>query len=110
MIGNLAPPSKLTTTTTFGGKPSDIPYARLPRLQRLKVSGKIDDTEEKSDAEEDGMDTEAKPKKREDREKKKMRGKNKSLKRYLRKHRKNVIDPTTVIVPCSFIDPCLTPI
>ena len=31
-----------------------------------------------------------------EKEKKKMRGKNKSLKRYLRKQRKNVIDPRAV--------------
>lgn len=33
---------------------------------------------------------------KEQKEKKRMRGKNKSMKRYLRKHRKNVIDPATV--------------
>lgn len=33
---------------------------------------------------------------KEKKEKKRMRGKNKSMKRYLRKHRKNVVDPATV--------------
>lgn len=33
---------------------------------------------------------------KEEKEKKRMRGKNKSMKRYLRKQRKNVIDPATV--------------
>jgi len=108
MIGNLAPPSKLTTSTTaLDGKPrSDIPYARLPRLERLRVSGKIDNTEEKSEDDEEG-DEEARSKRREEREKKKMRGKNKSMKRYLRKHRKNVIDPTTVLASYTFFFVCI---
>jgi len=107
MIGNLAPPSKLTTITAPDGKlRSDIPYARLPRLERLRVSGKIDNTEEKSEDDGDG-DEEARSKTREEREKKKMRGKNKSMKRYLRKHRKNVIDPTTVLASYSFFFVCI---
>jgi U3 small nucleolar RNA-associated protein 7 len=83
-VGSLAPPSKLTTETTFDGRPSvDIPYARLPRLERLKVSGKIDEAEDlEADAEEGD---EAVPKKlsQEEVEKKKMRGRSKSLKRYV---------------------------
>lgn len=98
MIGNLEAPSKLTTATASDEKSSSgIPYARLPRLERLRVSGKLDDTEEKSDEDEDVERRTERREEREEREKKKMRGKNKSLKRYLRKHRKNVIDPTTVI-------------
>ena len=103
MIGNLAPASKLTTTTVSVGKPpTGIPYARLPRLERLRVSGKIDNTEEKSDEDDGDGDVEAKSKRREEREKKRMRGKNKSMKRYLRKHRKNVIDPATVLALTYF--------
>jgi len=98
LIGNLASPSKLTTETTFDGKPSvDIPYARLPRIERLKVSGKIDVTEEHNFEGEGELDEEEKVKRTEEKEKRKMRGKNKSLKRYLRKKRKNVIDPAAVI-------------
>ncbi|KAF8965484.1 WD40-repeat-containing domain protein [Flammula alnicola] len=97
MVGNLAPPSKLTTTT-FDGKPAvEVPYARLPRIERLRVSGKIDETEENS-GEEEGEDEESKKHSKEEREKRKMRGKGKSLKRYLRKQRKNVIDPAALAI------------
>ncbi|KAF9010004.1 WD40-repeat-containing domain protein [Cyathus striatus] len=102
-VGSLAPPSNLTTGPTIDGKPSaDIPFARLPRFERLKVSGQMDETE-LSDGEpvvEDGLpaDAEAKKVAREEKEKKKMRGKGKSLKRYLRKQRKNVIDPKALAI------------
>ncbi|KAF9458559.1 BING4CT-domain-containing protein [Collybia nuda] len=96
-VGSLAPPSKLTTVTTIDGKPPvEIPFARLPRLERLKVSGKADETE--ADNEDEGDDSNGKKFSREEREKRKMRGKGKSLKRYLRKQRKNVIDPTAVAI------------
>ncbi|KAI0056365.1 BING4CT-domain-containing protein [Artomyces pyxidatus] len=92
-IGSLAPPSKLTT----GG--TDVPFARLPRLERLRVQGKADETEEASDHEGDAANGEnGKKADREEREKRKMRGKGKSLKRYLRKQRKNVIDPKAVAI------------
>ncbi|EKM53187.1 uncharacterized protein PHACADRAFT_98393 [Phanerochaete carnosa HHB-10118-sp] len=58
-ISSLAPEPKLTTAVN---DKIEVPYAQLPRLERLR----------------------------------KMRGKNKSLKRYLRKQRKNVIDPKAV--------------
>ncbi|KAK0199923.1 BING4CT-domain-containing protein [Desarmillaria ectypa] len=100
-VGSLAPPSK-PTETTFDGKPSvEIPFARLPRLERLQVQGKADETEVLSDDDEVSgaeADPETKARNKEEREKKKMRGKNKSLKRYLRKQRKNVIDPTAVAI------------
>ncbi|CAA7263659.1 unnamed protein product [Cyclocybe aegerita] len=99
MVGNLAPPPKLTTVTTFDGKPPvDIPYARLPRMERLKVSGKLDEKEDNSGEEDEGADPEAKAKAKEEREKRKMRGKGKSLNRYLRKQRKNVIDPSVIAI------------
>ncbi|KAF8174404.1 BING4CT-domain-containing protein [Pholiota molesta] len=97
-VGNLAPPSKMTTTT-FDGKPEvAVPYARLSRLERLRVSGKIDETEEHSG--DDAVDAEGDAKKatKEEREKRKMRGKGKSLKRYLRKQRKNVVDPAAIAI------------
>ncbi|KAG7440555.1 BING4CT-domain-containing protein [Guyanagaster necrorhizus] len=100
-VGTLAPPSKLTTETMFDGKPSvEIPFARLPRLERLRVQGKADETEVLSEDEVSGteVDPEAKARRKEESEKRKMRGKNKSLKRYLRKQRKNVIDPTAVAI------------
>lgn len=102
MIGNLAPPSKLTETT-FDGKPSvAVPYARLPRIERLRVNGKIDETEVPGSGDEGDAADGAKKESREEREKRKMRGKGKSLKRYLRKQRKNVIDPAAVSSPSSF--------
>lgn len=93
-VGTMGPPTKLTTTVD--GK-IDIPFARLSRQERLKVQGKADQTEEVSDIDE-GDDDETKAHKREEKEKKKMRGKGKALKRYLRKQRKNVIDPRAVSV------------
>ncbi|KAG6896544.1 hypothetical protein C0992_007540 [Termitomyces sp. T32_za158] len=92
-VGSLAPPSKLTTTVD--GKPADIPFARMTRLDRLKVSGKADETEENS---EDEVDEDGKKISREERERRRQRGKGKSLKRYLRKQRKNVIDPAAVAI------------
>lgn len=49
----------------------------------------------------EGIDEEKRQKLREERKKKRMRGKSKSMKRYLRKQRKNVIDPATVCSPSS---------
>lgn len=94
-IGSLAPPPKLSTAVD--GQ-ADIPFARLPRLERLRVQGKADETEEGDEQEaEDGEEGTKKPTSQE-KEKKKMRGKNKSMKRFLRKQRKNVIDPRAVAV------------
>ncbi|KAJ7982881.1 BING4CT-domain-containing protein [Mycena polygramma] len=96
LIGSLAPEPKLSTTTTFDGKPAvETPFARLPRLERLRVSGKADETEvvDPDDTAPDGRKFT-----KEEKERKKMRGKGKSLKRYLRKQRKNVIDPTAVAI------------
>ena len=90
-VGSLAPQTKLTTDVN--GK-ADIPFPRLPRQHRLKLQGRADVTEEVS---EDGADgEEGKASRKEEKEKKRMRGKNKAMKRYLRKQRKNVIDPKAV--------------
>lgn len=101
-VGALAPPTKLTTAVN---DTHDIPFARLPRLERLRVQGKADETElvdddedEDEDAAEGDGDKNDKPQSRAEKEKRKMRGKGKSLKRYLRKQRKNVIDPTAVAI------------
>ncbi|TBU24403.1 BING4CT-domain-containing protein [Dichomitus squalens] len=100
-IGSLAPPPKLSTAVD--GQ-HDIPYARLPRHERLKVSGKADETEDgDEDDTSDGQGGEGDGQARKgaskaEKEKKKMRGKNKTLKRFLRKQRKNVIDPRAVAV------------
>ncbi|KAI0759405.1 BING4CT-domain-containing protein [Trametes elegans] len=100
-IGSLAPPPKLSTAVDGG---HDIPYARLPRYERLRVSGKADETEE-ADADSDGSAGEGEEGEKArrgaskaEKEKKKMRGKNKTLKRFLRKQRKNVVDPRAVAV------------
>lgn len=84
------------------GKPkppieTDVPFRKLSRLERLRAQGKADETEKVEEHEEDGIDTdgEKKPKGAE-KEKMKMRGKGKALKRYLKKKRKNVIEPSTV--------------
>lgn len=89
------------------------PFARLPRMERLKMSGKADlsgeiedegqDADEGSenggrkDGDEEGEGKKRRHEKKE-KEKNKMRGKNKSLKRHLRKKRKNVIDPATIAI------------
>lgn len=89
----------------------EVPFYKKTRAERLEVLGKAD-TEEAGvahdDTEDEGSDDEAggekKPgqgakrreKIRQEKEKHKMRGKAKSSKRYLRKKRKNVVDPTTV--------------
>lgn len=84
-IGSLAPESNLTTAVD---DKSEVPYARLPRLSRLRVSGNADETEEGNEAPDEGEDDgneNGEPVGRlskAEKEKKKMRGKNKSLKRY----------------------------
>ncbi|OJA15047.1 hypothetical protein AZE42_05845 [Rhizopogon vesiculosus] len=97
-IGSLAPQTKLTTAVN---DTHDIPFARLPRLERLRVQGKADDTEAVDDDDDGGEgdgDKSGKTQSRAEKEKRKMRGKGKSVKRYLRKQRKNVIDPTAVAI------------
>ena len=95
-VGALAPPVALNTAVEGA---HDIPYARLPRHERLRVAGKADETEEGDEmvgGGEEGEEGKQRPMTKAEKEKKKMRGKNKSLKRYLRKQRKNVIDPRAV--------------
>ena len=63
--GSLVPPAKLTLPGGEGKVP-EVPFARLPRIDRLKVAGKYDVTEEdasddengNSDSEGDGEDKE----------------------------------------------------
>ena len=97
-VGALAPEPKLTTAVD---DKTEVPFARLPRLERLRVSGRADETEEGAEgavAEGSGDEEPAARMSKAEKEKKKMRGKNKSLKRYLRKQRKNVIDPKAVSI------------
>lgn len=70
----------------------EVPFGRLSRIERLRVSGKVDRTEEHDESSEIEGGEKGKEAEKE-REKKKARGRNKSLKRYLRKQRKNVVDP-----------------
>lgn len=73
-----------------------VPFSQLPRTQRLQLQGKTDEPMEE-DAEDDAEETTegaSKPAK----EKHKMRGKGKSMSRFLRKKRQNVIDPATVAI------------
>lgn len=83
-VGALAPPTKLTTAVN---DTHDIPFARLPRLERLRVQGKADETELVDDDDEDAAegdgDKNDKPQSRAEKEKRKMRGKGKSLKRHV---------------------------
>lgn len=82
-LGRVTPQSKLTE----GIDPEAVPFARQPRLNRLRIQGKADETEDVSEDEsvvEGPVDT-SKPRKRDHlvREKHKMRGKGKSLKRWV---------------------------
>lgn len=94
----------------------EVPFYKKTRAERLEVLGTADtegagvledgDSVDGSDEEAGG---EAKPgqgakrreKIRQEKEKHKMRGKSKSSKRFLRKKRKNVVDPTTVSIRVS---------
>ncbi|KAI5832015.1 BING4CT-domain-containing protein [Schizophyllum commune Tattone D] len=100
-VGSYAPAGKGGSGPTLDHSASSVPFARLPRMERLRLQGKVDETEVPGSDEESGgeeVDEETRKQRREEKEKNKMRGKGKSLKRYLRKHRKNVIDPTTIAV------------
>lgn len=82
-VGALAPEPKLTTAVN---DKTDLAFARLPRLERLRVQGKADETEDADEAGGEDGDEEGGKKKaltKADKEKKKMRGKNKTLKRYV---------------------------
>ena len=122
-VGSLAPLSRVTEAGDDGRL--NVPYARLPRYERLRVSGKVDEMEdiqegEAQDGENGEVDAANAERKTEIQEKKRMRGKGKSMKRcvvhmnvlssvisllvrYLRKQRKNVIDPKAVIHVCLFL-------
>jgi U3 small nucleolar RNA-associated protein 7 len=74
-VGGLAPPP---------APAPDVPFARLPRLERLRVQGKADEREEDADGDAemgDVMEEGNHAPSRAEKEKHKMRGKGKSLKR-----------------------------
>ena len=126
-VGRLAPESKLTTRAEMlreknsgegqggkGKKEGEVPFARMSRMERLSVAGKMDLSEvvgsddedvggdEGGDGQKEGGERGRRKESKEEREKRKMRGKGKSLKRYLRKQRKNVVDPAAVGFSFSF--------
>ncbi|KAJ2912900.1 hypothetical protein MD484_g7514, partial [Candolleomyces efflorescens] len=85
----------------------DLPFARMKRVERLGVQGKLDVENAASDTSDDDGDGDVKmgddedgnkANGKEEKEKKRLRGRNKSLKRYLRKQRKNVVDPQVLAV------------
>ncbi|KZT34905.1 BING4CT-domain-containing protein [Sistotremastrum suecicum HHB10207 ss-3] len=99
-IGKMAEPSKLT-------EGDQTPFSKLPRLERLKAQGKADETELGSEDAADEVDDEdeeadgagsGKTKTQKVKDKMKMRGRGKTMKRFLRKKRKNVIDPASVAI------------
>ncbi|KAJ7621128.1 WD40-repeat-containing domain protein [Roridomyces roridus] len=95
-VGSLVEPSKLSiTTTSSDGKAAEtIPFARLPRLERLRAQGKADEME----VDTDDAAPDAQKLTKEEKERKKMRGKGKSSKRHLRKQLKKVIEPTSIAI------------
>lgn len=113
-VGRLAPESKLTTRAEMlreknsgggkGKKEGEVPFARMSRMERLRVAGKMDVSEvvgsddEGAGGDEGEGEGERRKESKEEREKRKMRGKGKSLKRYLRKQRKNVVDPAALAI------------
>jgi len=113
-------PDLITLDADFLGRVADpksqvhsdkaVPFYKMSRIERLRVTGQADENDDgapASDEEmEDGADGAPKRSKgairreklKQEKEKHKMRGKSKSMKRYLRKKRKNVIDPAMVAV------------
>jgi U3 small nucleolar RNA-associated protein 7 len=88
MLGGLREPGKVDES---------LVHRKQPRIQRLKVTGKADETEIPGEEdEEDNQSGEEQLEAREKRKARKMRGRDKSMKRYLRKKRKNVVDEATV--------------
>ena len=80
-LGKLTSPGKMTE----GIDPDTIPFARRPRLERLRAQGKADVTEDMNEGEITTDDPAGAGVAREsdhaERERRKMRGKGKSLKR-----------------------------
>ncbi|KAF9521158.1 hypothetical protein BS47DRAFT_1335263 [Hydnum rufescens UP504] len=101
-VGKLAPQkSALPEEVMTEGVPM---YSRLSRVDRLKASRKADEDAEVEGGVEVEVEVEVEGKAPltsaggEKKEKLKQRGKGKSLKRYLRKKRKNVIDPSIIAI------------
>lgn len=94
-----AAPSESANPDKPGFKPT--PFGQQTRLDRLKTSGKAVEEEDESSGEEEDESEERRKQRREDRvekadAKKRARGRNSTLKKMLRKRRRNVVDPQTV--------------
>lgn len=72
-------------------------YRQLSRVERLKLDGKVEDDQPYNgdEAVDDGEEEES-AEVRKEKERYKMRGKSGSMKKYLRKKKKNVVDPALV--------------
>lgn len=86
-IGSLASQEERPTYDAVG-KQVVAPYSRLSRLERLRASGKADETEvtdekDQGDADEEDDGREKGKTRKEKPEKMKMKGKGKSMKRYV---------------------------
>lgn len=91
MVGTVAEPGlkESDELKRLKGNIKSTPYRKLARTEKLAAQGREAEDED-LDKEEDRLST------REVKEKKKMRGKNSSMKRLLRKKQKNVITPEAV--------------
>ncbi|CED85096.1 WD40-repeat-containing subunit of the 18S rRNA processing complex [Phaffia rhodozyma] len=93
-IGSLAAPTKFTHLPR-PTKPT--PFSHLSRTERLRANGGLEDSDDPSASSgEEGPDGQSNASKREAKEKKRMRGRNKTVARLMRKKKKNVIDPSTI--------------
>jgi U3 small nucleolar RNA-associated protein 7 len=73
-------------------------FRQLGRMERLRVEGRAEDVpgEEREEEEEDAVGEEGERGPKAAKTKKKMRGKSGSMKKYLAKKKKNVVDPSLV--------------
>jgi len=103
-LGRMADPKK----EAFSEK--DTPFYKKPRVERLRIMGKSGeevDAAIKAEQEEAGLDSGDEgvvpgQKLKVEKLKHKMRGRDKGVKKFLRKKRKNVIDPALVSSRCNF--------
>lgn len=105
VVGSLAPPSKFTYASNQAGTTVGVPFRVLPRVERLRAQGRLVERSvivenDEPPEDDDEKDRDQSIHKKDIQEKKKMRGKNKTLKRYLRKKRKNIVDNSVV---CLYI-------
>ncbi|KEI40118.1 uncharacterized protein L969DRAFT_48081, partial [Mixia osmundae IAM 14324] len=97
IIGKLLKPKELAATAAFDERRKAAratPFARLPRTERLKVSGKADIDDEDEDAESIDEEQRAQVKPEVNR---RVKGRSKEMKRLLRR-RKNVVDEQTLAI------------